>query len=501
MSAQVIRKVVIAGGGTAGWVAATALARKLGAMVEITLIESDEIGTVGVGEASIPPMHVFHKLLNIDEQEFMRATSATFKLGISFENWGQRGDHYIHSFGRTGKETWMADFHHFWLHAKAQGYAADFGDYCYELQAAKAGKCAVGGDSELNYAYHLDATAYARFLRRLSEAAGVVRIEGKIVEVQQHPDSGFIQALCLASGQLIEGDFFIDCSGFRGLLIEQTLHSGYEDWSHWLPCDSAQAVQTEAVTAPLPYTRSIAHEAGWQWQIPLQHRVGNGLVYCSKYLGDEQAKSLLLGEVSGKPLSDPRLIKFRTGHRRKVWNKNCVALGLASGFIEPLESTSIHLVMMGVTRLLHQFPFGGIEQSQVHHYNRLSLAEMERIRDFIVLHYKATARTDSPFWRYCKDMEIPASLAQRIELFRRTGQAYQLDGELFRVDSWVQVMLGQGIVPQDYHQIVKLMGDRELQQFLEKMQRSISAMVERLPTHQACIERYCGMAETMTAAF
>lgn len=471
--------------------AAAALSQQLRGILDITLIESDEIGTVGVGESSIPPMRVFHKLLRIDEQEFMRSTEATFKLGILFDNWGKPGDRYIHSFGRNGKSTWLCEFHHFWLRGLDQGINSELGDYCLELQAAKARKFATSPQSEINFAYHLDATVYAKFLRKFAEGHGVKRVEGKIKQVRQNPDSGFIESLMLDSGQSIEGDFFIDCTGFRGLLIEQTLHTGYEDWSHWLTCDSAVAVQTESIGPPVPYTCAIAHEAGWRWRIPLQHRVGNGLVYCSRYMSDEEATSKLLRDVEGKTLIQPRVIKFRTGRRRKVWNKNCVALGLASGFLEPLESTSIHLIMTGITRLMQLFPFNGVTQSFVDQYNNESRVELEKVRDFIVLHYKATQRDDSPFWRYCANMDIPESLAHRIQMFRESAHAWQVEGELFRVDSWTQVMLGQGIKPEHYHHVTKAMSDQDLSQFLNGLKASISQAVARLPGHQEFIDQYC----------
>ena len=486
-----VRRVVIAGGGTAGWVATAALSQQFRGVLDITLIESDEIGTVGVGESSIPPMRVFHKLLRIDEQEFMRSTEATFKLGILFEDWVKPGARYIHSFGRNGKPTWLCEFHHFWLHGLARGIDSELGDYCLELQAAKARKFATSPQSDINFAYHLDATVYAKFLRRFAEGHGVKRVEGKIRQVIQNPQSGFIESLLLDSGQSIEGDFFIDCTGFRGLLIEQTLHTGYEDWSHWLPCDSAVAVQTESVGPPVPYTRAIAHEAGWRWCIPLQHRVGNGMVYCSRYMSDEEARTRLLREVEGKTLIQPRVIKFRAGRRRKGWNKNVVALGLASGFLEPLESTSIHLVMAGITRLMHIFPFNGVRQAFVDQYNEESRHELEKIRDFIVLHYYATQRDDSPFWRYCRNMEIPESLARRIEMFKASAHAWQAEGELFRVDSWSQVMVGQGIRPEHYHHVTKAMSDQDLSQFLNGLKASISQSVEKMPSHQEFINRYC----------
>lgn len=487
-----VRKVVIAGGGTAGWIAAMALSRQLGNMLEITLVESEDIGTVGVGEASIPTMQTFHRLLRINEQEFMRATESTFKLGISFENWKSVGDSYIHSFGRIGKETWLAEFHHFWLRAQEEGFGGDLGEYCLELQAALAERFATSPDkSPLNYAYHLDAGRYAAFLRGFSEKAGVVRVEGKIAHVEQDPGNGFIKSLRMESGQVIEGDLFIDCTGFRGLLIEQTLQTGYEDWSHWLLCDSALAVQTEKSDKLIPYTRSIARSNGWQWQIPLQHRMGNGLVYCSQFISDEDAKTELLDNLPGKPINTPRLIKYRTGRRRKTWNKNCVALGLSSGFIEPLESTSIHLIMIGITRLMQLFPYAGVTDSLVDRFNQLSKTELEGIRDFIVLHYHVTQRRDTDFWRHCATMDIPPSLAHRIELFREYAQTFQGDSELFRIDSWVQVMLGQGINPASYHPIARSMEKKQLQQLMDNMKASIDKTVEALPSHEQFVHNYC----------
>ncbi|WJG09541.1 tryptophan halogenase family protein [Aliiglaciecola sp. LCG003] len=488
---KTIKNIVIAGGGSAGWIAAAALAKQMGSVVKVTLVESEEIGTVGVGEATIPPMRVFHKLLGIDEREFMRATSATFKLGIQFENWGQRNDSYIHSFGMTGKESFIAPFHHFWLYAKEQGIAKEFGKYCFELEAAKVDKFATSDNANVNYAYHLDSSRYATFLRDYSESRGVKRIEGKISQVNKDPTSGHISSLELESGELVEGDFFIDCTGFRGLLIEQSLNTGYEDWSHWLPCDRAIAVQTESVAEPRPITRSIAHDSGWQWRIPLQHRVGNGLVYCSQYLTDEEAKNTLLNNIEGKMLTEPRVIKFRTGQRRKHWNKNCLALGLSSGFVEPLESTSIHLIMMGIVRFLRLFPNGEISDSVIDEYNQQAKDEIEKIRDFIILHYHVTQRQDSPFWQYCKNMDIPASLAHRIKLFSEHAHAFQADGELFRVDSWTQVMLGQGIMPKQFHPSVTAMPVGELQRFLQGIENSISKGLEQLPSHSQFIAKYC----------
>jgi len=483
-------KIVIAGGGTAGWMAAASLSKLLGKSFDITLVESDQIGTVGVGEAAIPTLTAFHRLLGINEQAFMKATHATFKLGINFENWEKGDDEYMHGFGRVGKECWAGEFQHFWLHGKQNNIEFDFEQYCPEIQAAKAEKFALSKGG-LNYSYHLDATLYAKFLRTFSEAHGVKRIEGKITEVSKDCKTGNITSLALDNGNVIEGQLFIDCTGFAGLLIEKALHTGYEDWSHWLPCDSAVAVQTKSVSEPLPYTRSIAHESGWQWRIPLQHRVGNGLVFCSKYLADEEAKNLLMDNIEGEAINQPRVIKFKTGRRRKGWNKNCVALGLSSGFLEPLESTSIHLIMSGVLRLIRLFPFEGITPATVNEYNQQLTSELEHIRDFIILHYHATQREDTPFWQYCKNMEIPESLKQRLDLFKETGRVFTTEGELFRVDSWVQVMLGQGVYPEQYHQIAAIMKQHELERFLGDIRQTIDKAIAGLPSHQSFLNDYC----------
>jgi tryptophan halogenase len=488
---RAVRKVVIAGGGTAGWTVAAALVKQLGPMLEITLVESDAIGTVGVGESTIPTARRFHELLGIDEREFVCATQASFKLGISFEDWARVGDRYFHAFGVTGQSTWMADFQHVWLEAREQGLAGEFGDYCLELRAGAAGKFLCGKDSRLNYAYHLDATAYGQYLRRFAEPLGVRRVEGKIAEVRLEPESGFIEALVLESGEAVLGDLFIDCTGFRGLLIDDALATGYDDWTHWLPTDSAIAVQTEAIGPARPYTRAIAHQAGWQWQIPLQTRVGNGLVYCSRYLSDDEAHAMLADRVEGAMLTAPRLIRFRAGTRRKAWNKNCLAIGLSSGFVEPLESTSIHLIMIAVTRLMQLFPFGGISEAVTERYNDVSRRELEGIRDFIILHYHLTERDHDEFWRHCRTMRIPDSLAQRIELFRDSAYAYQAADELFRVDSWVQVMLGQRLTPRSHHALGEMMPVDQLRDALAAMARNIDSAVAKLPSHQEFLDRFC----------
>ena len=491
MNQNAIKKIVIAGGGTAGWMCSAAMAKLLGKNIEVCLVESDLIPTVGVGESTIPTLHIFHDLLKISESEFMAATNATFKLGISFEGWKQNQQSYFHSFGYVGQGCWAAGFQHFWLKGMQQGVAADIGDYCTEHVASRLGKFAVVPNQDRNHAYQLDAGLYAKFLRNFAEQNGAKRIEGMISKVNLEPTNGFIKSLTLGDGQIIEGDLFIDCTGFKGLLIEQALHTGYEDWSHWLPCDSAVAVQTELVSPIVPYTRAMAHKCGWQWQIPLQSRRGNGLVFCSKYMSDDEAKTALLNNVEGRPINEPRVIKYRTGTRRKHWNKNCVAIGLASGFIEPLESTSIHLIQQSIIRLMQNMPTKAIESCYQDDFNNKMRFEAENIRDFIVLHYHVTQRTDSDFWRYCKNMPIPESLAKRIELFKQSGHVYKAEQELFGEASWLQVMLGQGLLPQNYHPIVDSMSDDELKRFLESIKNHVAKKANSLPSHIDFINHYC----------
>ena len=415
----------------------------------------------------------------------------TFKLGISFENWLDVGKDYIHSFGYTGKDCWAAGFQHFWLKGKELGISKEFGEYCNEWAAAKQNRFAVLPNQNLNYAYHFDSSRYAAFLRKIAEEHGAVRIEGKIKAVQQHEQTGFITGLRLEDGQQIEGDFFVDCTGFRGLLIEQTLHAGYDDWQHWLPCDSALAVQTENVQPPIPYTRSIAHEAGWQWRIPLQHRTGNGMVYCSKFWSRDEAEAKLRGNLEGELVTDPRPIKFQTGTRRRHWVKNCVAVGLSSGFMEPLESTSIHLIQRSIVRFMQMFPSDGVRQPDIDEFNNQMKFEIENIRDFIILHYHVTNRTDTAFWRHCRTMEIPESLQHRIDLFKETGRVFKVPTELFGENSWTQVMLGQGLSPEQYHPIVNMMDEQELRDFLGGIHGSVERLVSQLPEHQRFIDHYC----------
>jgi tryptophan halogenase len=485
-----VRRVVIAGGGTAGWMAAACISKVLGKRLDITLVESDEIGTVGVGEATIPTLLNFHNLLEINEQEFMAETKATFKLGISFENWRNVNEDYIHSFGLTGTDHWTAGFQHFWHKGRERGLAGDYGDYCLELRASQERKFAHLPRGGMNYAYHLDASAYARYLRKFSERFGVQRIEGKIVDVTTSALTGHIRSITLDNGADIEGDLFIDCTGFRALLIGQAMKVGYQDWSQWLFNDCAAALQTASSGDALPLTRSIAHGFGWQWRIPLQHRVGNGIVFSSRYVAEQEAIAALQANIVGEPLMQPRVIKFMPGQREQVWKGNCVALGLASGFLEPIESTSIHLIQRGIVRLMQMFPANGIAQTDVDEYNRQSAHEVEHIRDFIILHYKVNHRVD-PYWRDARNMAVPVSLQHRIDLFRETGRVFRVPNELFAENSWIQVMLGQGIMPLQHHQTADLMGDEELSHFLGAIKGQVDRTVAGLPSHGSYLERYC----------
>ena len=488
---QPVRRVIIAGGGTAGWMSAAMLSKSLGKLLDITLVESDDIGTVGVGEATIPTMITFHKLLELNEAQFMAATNATFKLGISFEHWREPGHRYIHSFGETGIDHWTAGFQHFWHKGRERGLAGEYGHYCLELRAAEKERFAHLPDDGLNYAYHLDAGAYARYLRSFSEGFGVRRVEGRIGTVNTDPDSGHIASLTMADGSVLEGDLFIDCTGFRSLLLGEALGVPYQDWSELLLCDTALAVQTESTGRMVPYTRSIAHGAGWQWQIPLQSRVGNGLVYSSRYLDDDSARQTLLGNLDSKALFEPRLIRFKPGQRAQTWKGNCIALGLSSGFLEPIESTSIHLVSRNLIRLMQLFPTNGISAADIEEYNRQNSEEMTHIRDFIILHYHLTNRHDTPFWRACRDMQVPPTLRHRLALFGATGRVFREEKELFAENSWIQVMLGQGLMPASHHRSADLMPDQELKSFLDNIRARVESVAEQLPPHKDYVRRYC----------
>ena len=494
-----IRDIVIVGGGTAGWMAAAAFAKVLGADCSIRLVESEEIGTVGVGEGTVPHLKLFNNLLGIDDVEFVKNTQGTFKLGVQFNDWGRLGDSYVHGFGTIGHDVGLLPFHQYWIKAHRAGKAQDIGAYSLNTVAAPRGRFMPSASdappgsplANVAYAYHFDAGKYARFLRGYAEQRGVHRTEGKVARTVLHPDSGFVEAIVLESGECIEGELFIDCSGFRGLLIEQALHTGYLDFSHWLPCDRALAVACERVGPPTPYTRASARPAGWQWRIPLQHRTGNGYVYSSAHVSDDEAAATLLGHLDGKPMGEPRLLRFTTGVRRQAWNRNVVALGLAGGFMEPLESTSILLVQTGIMRLLDMFPDRGFDPLLVARYNRAIDFEYERIRDFIVLHYKATERDDTAFWRHCRDMPVPDALQENIDLFRHSARFQRNAEEFFALQSWVQVMLGQGVQPRAWHPFVDQMEEEEVVGFVEHVRKVVANCVQAMPPHQAFIERHC----------
>jgi tryptophan halogenase len=492
-----IRSVVIAGGGTAGWMAAAALAKALRPeRLKVTLVESEEIGIVGVGEATIPAIQLFNRMLEIDEDEFVRSTQGSFKLGIEFVDWWRPGERYFHPFGRAGEDFGVTAFHQQWLRAHLFGYPAPLLDFSLNTVAAYAGKFDRPRPgippifNTFGYAYHFDASLYARFLRNYAQERGVERVEGKIGGVALRGEDGFIEALEMEDGRRVEGELFIDCTGFRGLLIGQALGVGYDDWSDLLPCDRALAVPTERIEEPVPYTRSTARSAGWQWRIPLQHRTGNGYVFCSKHISDEDARSELLANLDAPALAEPRLLRFTTGCRKEFWHKNCVTLGLASGFLEPLESTSIHLIQTGITKLALLFPDRRFDPLTISEYNRLAREEFETIRDFLVLHYHANERP-GPLWDYCRTMEVPETLRTKIELFRSTGRHAHHGYDVFHLSSWIAVMLGQGIEPQGFDPMVESVAAQEAAQTLARMRSMIAQTAHSMPTHQQFIDRHC----------
>jgi tryptophan halogenase len=491
------RKIVIVGGGTAGWMAAATLAHAMKGVGSIQLVESEEIGTVGVGEATIPPIQFFNHVLGIDERDFIRKTQATFKLGIEFRDWTRLGHRYFHPFGPYGLDIDAVSFHHYWLKLSQLGEGGELGDYSPTTVASALGKYqrpprdVKPGAPILAYAYHFDASLYARYLRGFAEARGVQRIEGKIVDVNLRGEDGFIESVTLDKGRTVEGDFFIDCSGFRGLLIGQALGVGYESWAEWLPCDRALAVPCESVEGITPNTRSTARGAGWQWRIPLQHRIGNGHVYSSAFTSDEEAEATLMANLDGKALGSARPLRFTPGRRDKFWVKNCVALGLAGGFLEPLESTSIHMVQSALFRLLALMPTDDADQAGRDEFNRLSTIEYEQVRDFIILHYKAVERDDTPFWNYCRTMAIPEALQHKIDLFRNRGRVARFDGQLFAEPSWVAVMLGQGIHPKHYDPMVDALSLDETRRHLKIIRDAIRETVAAMPSHKDFIDRNC----------
>jgi len=480
--------------------AAAVLARFLGPQgTIIRLIESDEIGIVGVGEATVPVIQALNGLLGIDERDFMRKTQATFKLGIEFRDWSRLGNVHFHFFGDFGANIEGIAPHHHWLKLRQLGEATPLGDYSFPYVMGKLARFAPPPAEDplasYKYAYHFDAGLYARYLRANAEGRGVRRTEGKVVDVELRGEDGFIRALTLDSGERIEADFFIDASGFRGLIIEQALHTGYEDWSGWLPCDRAVAVPCERAGELTPYTLSTAREAGWQWRIPLQHRTGNGYVYCSRFVSDDEAAGTLLAHLDGRALAEPRLLKFTTGRRRKFWNRNCLAVGLAAGFMEPLESTSIQLIQSALARLIEMFPDSNFDPVLIDEYNRLTSGEFERIRDFLILHYCATERTDSPLWSDCRAMSIPESLQHKIEVFRSCGRVPLYSEESYREPSWVSIFLGQHVYPKRYDPLVDNIDTERLKRGLLHRRNSIRKLAEGAPTHGDFIARHCAAAE------
>ncbi len=501
VQASPINQVVIVGGGTAGWMTAAALATVLKDRYTISVVESDEIGTVGVGEATIPMIQRFNRLLDIDEDEFLRETQGTFKLGIEFVDWGRLGDRYMHGFGRIGRDLWPVGFEQHWLRMRALGRAAPLEAYSIARMAGLGNRFMRPRQdipdsplAEITYAYHFDASLYARYLRRLSEKLGVTRIEGKIVDTALRTEgatAGHLGAVLLEGGQRIEGDLFIDCSGFRGLLIEQALRTGYEDWTHWLPCDRAWAVPCESAGALTPFTRSTARRAGWQWRIPLQHRVGNGHVYSSAHMSDDEAASVLMANLDGRALAEPRLIRFKTGMRRLAWNRNVVAIGLSSGFLEPLESTSIHLIQSAIQQLIDFFPDGGFEPADVDEFNRQSRFNFESVRDFVILHYHLNQRDDAEFWKQCAHMAVPDTLAEKIRLFQSHGRIVRFNNELFSEVGWLQVMEGQNLAPRRCHPLAELQPADATHDYLESVREVIAKCVAVMPDHAAYIAQHC----------
>jgi len=493
MEQRELRSVVIAGGGTAGWMTAAALARVLGPRLSITLIESAEIGIVGVGEATIPAIAHFNRLLKIDENDFLRQTQGTFKLGIEFVNWWEKGHTYMHAFGPMGRDLAYIPFHHYWF----RDQPGSLWDYSFNWLAAKQARFArVDRISEtplagLTWAFHFDASLYAAYLSRLAQASGVRKVEGIIAEVLLEPERGDVRALRLKDGREFAADLFIDCTGFRGLLIEQALQTGFEDWSKWLPCDRALAVPSANTSPLLPYTRSTALDAGWQWRIPLQHRTGNGHVYCSAHMSDERAHELLLANLDAPALAEPRMIRFMTGRRKLLWNRNVVCMGLASGFVEPLESTAIHIIQVSIQRLILLFPHLGDCDERRREFNRASIAEYEYIRDFIILHYHANNRRGDPFWDACRNMQIPDSLRHKIELFRETAGIFCSPDDLFQLTSWLQVMWGQGVRPRASHPFVESVAPQDRAGYLRDLRALFAKATQQLPGHAEFIARNC----------
>jgi tryptophan halogenase len=487
---------LIVGGGTAGWMTAAALSAVLEGKCNITLVESDLIGTVGVGEATIPPIRIFNQTIGADEREFVKATQGSFKLGIEFVDWGRLGHRYFHPFGPHGNPFDISDVHQHWLRAHAAGDRSNFDDHSMAWALAKAGRFTLPSSdprhvlSTFGYAFHFDAGLYAKYLRGLSEKRGVSRIEGKVVDIAQNGETGFVESVMLENGTRHAADLFVDCSGFRGLLIDGAMNAAYEDWTHWLPCDRAVAIPCAHGGEFTPYTRSTAREAGWQWRIPLQHRIGNGYVYCSDHISDDEAAATLLGNLDGEPQGEPRFLKFVTGRRRQSWSKNVIAIGLSGGFMEPLESTSIHLIQAGVSKLLALFPDRNFDPMVIEEYNRITDIEFERIRDFLVLHYKLTERDDSALWRYCANMDIPDTLQFKIDHFRKYGRHVAREMDLFGPPSWLAVHIGQLNIPEQAEPMAELR-DVDARDWLAKLRAAMAAAAQTQPTHREFINQHC----------
>ena len=496
MSEVAERRIVIVGGGTAGWMTAAALGRFLTSGWSITLVESDEIGTIGVGEATIPSIKMFNDALGIDEAEFLAATGGTYKLGIAFEGWGRPDQGYVHAFGLVGSALGVVPFHHYWLRGLKLGISKPLGHYVLHTLAIAANRFAhisPPPDSPLPplpYAFHFDASLYAKFLRGFAEQRSVVRQEGRIVAVERNGESGDIDAVVLANGTRISGDLFVDCSGFRGLLIEQELEAGFEDWSEWLQSDRAIAVPCARVEPLIPLTRSIARKAGWQWRIPLQHRTGNGYVFNSSHISEDEAAATLVANLDGQQMAEPRTIRFKTGRRNRTWVRNVVAIGLSSGFIEPLESTSIHLIQTAITRLVDLLPAREITDATREDYNVRSAFEMDRIRDFIILHYHANQREGEPYWDRLRSMHVPESLQHKIDLFRSTARVVPSFDELFDTRAWIHVMIGQNIIPETYHPVADMLPEPRLKEFLDGLERAHLQQVAQMPDHGEFVAKF-----------
>ena len=503
-----VREIVVVGGGTAGWMVAAALSKLLPhPQFTNTVVESDEIGIVGVGEATIPMIKLFNNSLGIDENDFLRFTKGTFKLGIEFVDWARIGDRYFHGFGKIGQDLGVVPFYQYWLKMHRLGRAAPLEEYAISTWASRHDRFMRAVTDRPNspladiaYAYNFDASLYSKYLRAYAEKRGVTRIEGKVIEVEQHPESGHVAAVKLERGERVAGQLFVDCSGFRGLLIEQTLKAGYTTFSDVLPCDRALAVPCASVGATTPYVRCTARAAGWQWRIPLQHRIGNGYVYSSRHISDDEATHTLMSNLDGEALAEPRPLRFVPGKRNRFWDRNVVAVGLASGFMEPLESTSIHLIQSSIARLTAFFPHGGFDQVDIDEYNRHSHEEYDRIRDFIVLHYHATERDDTAFWNECRTMAIPPMLKLKMDLWRANGRVFREGMEMFAEQSWVQVLHGQRVPTRGYHALADMQPEEKIHQYLESVRGVIDACVRAMPTHDEFIARRCASADGTRAA-